>query len=601
MSRVIYLFIIIAVYPSVLFGADWYVRPAGGSYGLENGTSYENAWDGIENILWGTQGVKAGDNLFICGTHIASGSSGVFSKPLMAKTSGTAESWITIRGDYPSDKAIVWGAWKDQRDGGLKIENWQSLGNDVYYNKASVYNKLWDSFGVYENISGSSYLKYKAAKSKDEVINSPVAGLYYIENDSTNTGHVWVKPFNNISFKDNLRFSGFLGYQVLLNGDYSYIRYKNIDFYATDIDHISPEKNHTYYEFDGCKFISMTNTLYFYTPRNASNITFTNCEIAYAPNGIYVIWNYGQNEYITVKNSYFHDIARIYSPNGVADGHAIGIQNNQNFWIMNNRFERCGSAIDCHVGALKTQRNIVIHGNYIDGMLIDYANPDIAPGAGIQLEGDNDCPKGNTGNITISYNIVINCQGNGIATTRKDTVSIYNNLVSNCPINYAIVGNRVDGASASFYNNISIRPLKYHVYFNQNATNIRFYFNGNNNLFFDSNSSTNLFYFVVSGFTGKTPDFLLWKRLQADAQSLGFNLNSSIIDDKSLFADPRFVDYQNKNFRLSGNSPCINSGAYLGQTSDFSGREIKESDLPDIGPMEYKNIPAPKGLTILSN
>lgn len=582
-------------FASDCFAKDWYVRPAGGKYGLENGTSYENAWNGIENIVWGTQAVSAGDTLYICGTHVAAATGAVFGKALMPMASGTPESWITIRGDYQSDKAIVWGAWKDGRAGGLKTEKWQSLGNGVYYNETSTWNKLFDSFGVYEDIAGDTYLKCKAAKSKDEVINSSAAGVYYIENVGNNVGHIWIKPYNQSTFKDTLRFSGILGYSLVLNGDYSYIKFKNIDFYATDIDHRYPEKEHKNYEFDGCKFISLTNVLYFYAPRNSTNITFNNCEIAYAPNGIYVIWSYGQNEYITIQNSHFHDIGKIYSPNGVADGHAIGIQNNQNFWILNNVFERCGSAIDCHVGALKTQRNIVIHGNYIEDMRVGYANPYVAPGAGIQLEGDNDCPIGNTGNITISYNIVINCEGIGIGTTRKDSVSIYNNLVANCNHNYAIIGNRADGASASFHNNISVYPQQYHVYFNQNCTDIRFNFQSNNNLFYDPNAE-NLLYFLVSGMTAQQVDLSSWKSLHADGQSLGFNQNSLTIDDKSLSTDPLFVDYGKKNFRLSGNSPCINSGVYVGQTEDFNGIEIEGSDPPDIGP--YSTISPPKRLRI---
>ena len=62
--------------------STWHVRPSGGSYGDEDGTSYENAWDGLSNITWGTGGVVAGDTLYIYGVHYevlqigASGSAG---------------------------------------------------------------------------------------------------------------------------------------------------------------------------------------------------------------------------------------------------------------------------------------------------------------------------------------------------------------------------------------------------------------------------------------------------------------------------------------------------------------------------------------------
>jgi len=77
---------------------DWYVRPAGGSYGNEDGTSYEDAWDGFSNIVWGTGGVEAGDTLWVCGTH---------NETLTVKASGTSGSYITIRGDCPSDSGII--------------------------------------------------------------------------------------------------------------------------------------------------------------------------------------------------------------------------------------------------------------------------------------------------------------------------------------------------------------------------------------------------------------------------------------------------------------------------------------------------------------
>ena len=34
--------------------STWYVRPSGGSYGTEDGTSYDNAWDGFTNIVLGS-------------------------------------------------------------------------------------------------------------------------------------------------------------------------------------------------------------------------------------------------------------------------------------------------------------------------------------------------------------------------------------------------------------------------------------------------------------------------------------------------------------------------------------------------------------------
>jgi len=80
--------------------STWYVRPSGGSYGTEDGTSYDNAWDGNAGITWGVGGVVAGDTLYICGTHV---------ERLQIGDDGTATNRIVVRGDYPADPGIIDG------------------------------------------------------------------------------------------------------------------------------------------------------------------------------------------------------------------------------------------------------------------------------------------------------------------------------------------------------------------------------------------------------------------------------------------------------------------------------------------------------------
>lgn len=52
-----------------------------------------------------------------------------------------------------------------------------------------------------------------------------------------------------------------------------------------------------------------------------------------------------------------------------------------------------------------------------------------------------------------------------------------------------------------------------------------------------------------------------------------------------IIADPLFVDYQNRNFRLTKESPARNKGARTGYLNDPDGRLIKGR--PDIGAYEY--------------
>jgi len=73
------------------FGANWYVNPD--ATGLNNGTSWSNAWRNFGSVVWGSGGVKAGDTLFISG-----GAAGrVYTETLTVGASGTAGSRIYIR------------------------------------------------------------------------------------------------------------------------------------------------------------------------------------------------------------------------------------------------------------------------------------------------------------------------------------------------------------------------------------------------------------------------------------------------------------------------------------------------------------------------
>lgn len=80
-------------------GPTYYVRPSGGSYGTEDGTSYANAWDGFGNIDWSL--LTKGSTLYICGTHTEGLS--------VLNQFGTAVNPVNIRGDYAADPGFLDG------------------------------------------------------------------------------------------------------------------------------------------------------------------------------------------------------------------------------------------------------------------------------------------------------------------------------------------------------------------------------------------------------------------------------------------------------------------------------------------------------------
>jgi hypothetical protein len=67
--------------------ANWYVRPNGGSYGSENGTDWNNAFDGFSDIAWGS--ISPGDTIWVAG--------GTYTQSLQTGASGSSENPIAIR------------------------------------------------------------------------------------------------------------------------------------------------------------------------------------------------------------------------------------------------------------------------------------------------------------------------------------------------------------------------------------------------------------------------------------------------------------------------------------------------------------------------
>jgi len=102
-----------------VYGGTYYVRPAGGSYGSEDGSDYENAWDGFSNIVWSS--LSGGGTLFVAGTHTSA---------LTIGTSGSNDSnrvWIksctTANGASTNDAGVINGATIGQYTGLVNIAN----------------------------------------------------------------------------------------------------------------------------------------------------------------------------------------------------------------------------------------------------------------------------------------------------------------------------------------------------------------------------------------------------------------------------------------------------------------------------------------------
>ncbi len=86
----------------------WYVRPDTSHSATRNGTSYATAWGGWSSVVWSSLGVKAGDTLYVCGTH------GSSSQLNIGYHGSTANTRLVIRGDYapdPGSLVFTGSAW----------------------------------------------------------------------------------------------------------------------------------------------------------------------------------------------------------------------------------------------------------------------------------------------------------------------------------------------------------------------------------------------------------------------------------------------------------------------------------------------------------
>jgi hypothetical protein len=351
MRKIGFLFFVLLSLTSVLFAADWYVRPSGGNYGLENGTSYANAWDGLLNVKWGAGGVQPGDTLWVCGLHIHNmvDRGYVATQADIPVISGTGESTrVTIRGDYPGDPGIVWGAAR------LSYEAWVDEGNNVWSITCPAYLGVdWYS----EDITATSWKVLSPASTLEECQNTP--GSHYSPEYKTGS-----KLYVHCSDNGNPtgRIYAAFGYDFVNRGGKSYITYLNLKMYYlgcgvwnnNDAHHLRWQGCTVWYAgylfplFDGCHYMEVID-----------------CDIAHAGNGIYIISNTNNAaSYCTFKGNVIHDIGvRASQQNG--DAHGVGIQGGHDNIIEDNYFYNCGTTICLYAFTNQELKNTIIRRNFV--------------------------------------------------------------------------------------------------------------------------------------------------------------------------------------------------------------------------------------------
>ena len=398
MRKRIFILYLILIVSSYLYGRDWYVRPEGGTYGLENGTSYQNAWDGLLRVIWGSAGVQPGDTLWVCGLHIHTvtnrWSPAIDQQGDIVPSSGISESArIVIRGDYPGDPGIIWGAYN------MGYESWVNEGDNTW----SITLPGWSfSDWFFQDITADSWTILTPRSSIAAIKANP--GSFYSANYQQNS-KLYVKCSDSGNPTGRI-YGNRYGYQWILTNK-SYITFKNLKIYA-HYRFLRPGVTDTaaFIRWEGCTMWYGEHSI-ICANANCDGFEVIDCNLAWASNGIYNITN--TNDYpadYVYRGNKIHDIGvRPSTQNN--DAHAIGVQGSNNGLIEDNYIYNCGNAILLYAFTNQTFTNTIVRGNLVKNCHTYGMNPGYG-GYGISTQCDNDSLSNKTGN-KFYQNIVINC------------------------------------------------------------------------------------------------------------------------------------------------------------------------------------------------
>ncbi|NWH03711.1 right-handed parallel beta-helix repeat-containing protein [Desulfobacter latus] len=512
----------------------FWVRPKGGDYGKEDGSSYENAWDGFEHIVWGEKGLRSGATLYICGTH--NYKSGY---PLKIRISGKEDKPITIRGDYPESPGVL--------DGGQIVSDWTGPDrHGVYYVKTSFFH-----WGLYED--GRHLRKASNRNCQD--------GNYFPDNK--NDIHYY-KPSHGTPRKHKTILTGQHG--ILLQNS-SYIKINGISFIYNHsgiktelgVGHLHIAENQ--FRFLGSAAVKVRKGA-------KGTLCVLNNDLYYMRDGIYFHdgpQGAGAGPGCIIKGNTISYCNYYNSWDG--DGHAIGVQKTSGVLVEDNRIKFCRRPIEFWSNDPKEPcSDNIFRRNLIQDCkgTIDYQIKR-ASGNGsafIMISNQGNCYFGNL----FHNNIIDNCTS-AFYFTQPSSIRknmIYNNTVANCDTGVYL------RKGADFYeaiNNI--------FYFTKRPM---FWFGGLN-VGWNNRAEANLYYPSVKGSfffrSEKGLDCRSWKKI------------SKQDGDSYCGMDPLFVNPEKRDYHLRKDSPARGKAIVLDLPADYDNRPIKISKKLDLGALKF--------------
>jgi parallel beta-helix repeat protein len=501
----------------------WYVRPAGGNYGLEDGTSYENAWNGFGNIVWGAGGVSVSDTLYVCGAH---------SQKLEIGNSGEEGNPISIRGDYP-DAGIM-----DGRDITAVNKNYLVFQGLTFQNVNYYPLRIEGSHDVLiqgcsftglagSDISGGVFLR---GRDNYDVYDITICDCTFMDFNSWAICG-WTCGTGNCGSS-----SGSIGegpgegriYDVFVR-DNSFSNVKSaLRFWGAE---------ETMYVSDG--HMSPRNIVF---EHNNVNKT-THCWMLSSGGWV--------DSYIGYNN--FKDSGEVDKPN------VNGLQIN---WA----------------------RNVIIEHNVLDGvqtnipdgsgLILDWGNHNY------EYPSDNCIVRYNIVRNCKAVNSQGVENGKGIYVYRAKNCQIYNNIIYDCTKGIALADS--DSTGNVFYNNTVYNCTKANAVI-QSAASLSIW---KNNIFSTAPYGILLSAFLGLPTVPLESNNCFYDHSEhhlSQNGSVELPLDSTDITGQA----PLFVDISGGDFHLLSNSPCIDKGVDAGLVQDFEGNPVPQGPAPDIGAYEY--------------
>jgi len=531
-----------------------------GVYGTQDGTSYENAFNGVSGVRFGEGGVQSGDTLYICGEHVSTRSRQYWEYPryLRITESGySADFPLTVRMDYVPDPGRLCGIWRDKED--YNAVTWE--GPDV--NGVYRTDDLPLTPAAQRTADGWAWLKSAGAATWEGNFGAVFAqdGTVCVKTTDGGdpSGRIFM-PRSNV------------GNYVEL-GRSSHVHFRNCRFFHAPIspdiekaskhgDTLGHEPVSTGILFDGCDLgygVSLVLDM------GMDDWIIRDCDIHHTTCGIYTHGKHVRR--LLVERCCIHDIGEPAGfPNG--DSHAIGVQNGDGHVFQDNRiWNTGGSAVEfwCASGPMT---NMIVRNNYIHHT---QATANTSSSA-VVISGDNvQAVEGTRTGFRIYNNILAYTKGDGgswrgwgISSNSKDHVECGNNTIYRT----------VHGIRFVCTNPVPGVTVKGRVC---------------NTLI----ASPDMNYTSISGSTDPWPLVWDYNSYSPVANTTdGIHFSQDIVRDVHSLAgkEPALAvaaPEDPADFTPAWNSPLIDAGTALEyRSSDFFGNPIYGT--PDIGAIEYQ-------------